>query len=52
MSVVQESQYEVILAISDGEDGMAKIWSRTGMLRTILVQTSQFLMMGVSCGRV
>ena len=26
--------------ITDGEDGAVKIWSKTGMLRTMLAQTS------------
>lgn len=29
----------VLVLLSDGEDGAVKIWSKSGMLRTVLVQS-------------
>ena len=33
----------LLLVCADGEDGAVKIWSRTGMLRSVLAQSSELL---------
>lgn len=38
----------VQLIVVDGEDGTGKIWSRTGMLRTILAQSGDHYILVLS----